>query len=61
MVAIARPTKFQPSNGVFLDFDSDCEASKVHFFLGSKMVRSACAPLARVPRSAQAENARRIG
>ena len=42
--------KLQPSNGVFLDFESDCEASKVHFFLGSKMVTSACAPSASVPR-----------
>jgi len=41
IVATARPVKLQPSNGVFFDFDRDCEASKVHFFFGSKMVTSA--------------------
>ncbi len=50
IVATTLPLKLQPSKGVFLDFECDCEASKVHFFFGSKMVTSACEPLASVPR-----------
>src|ERR1039458_9032287 len=53
IVATILPVKLQPSYGVFLDFDFDCEASKVHFFLGSKMVTSACEPGARLPRRAR--------
>src|SRR5579862_2798908 len=55
-VATARPVKFQPSNGVLRDFESDCAASKVHFFFGSKMVTSACALLASVPRPCNPNN-----
>ena len=47
---IAHPVEFEPSKGVFFDFESDSEASKIHFFLGSKIVTSACEPTARVPR-----------
>ena len=34
IVATTFPLKLQPSNGVFFDFERDCEASKVHFFFG---------------------------
>src|ERR1019366_3023480 len=53
IVATTFPVKPQPSYGVFLDFDFDCDASKVHFFFGSKMVTSACEPGARLPRPAR--------
>lgn len=40
IVATTLPVSCHPSNGVFLDLESDFAASKVHFFLGSKMVTS---------------------
>src|SRR5579864_3027831 len=49
-VAITFPCICFPSNGEFFDFECDCATWYVHFFAGSKMVTSARAPTASVPR-----------
>src|SRR5579872_842700 len=51
IVATALPVSCHLSNGVFRDFDRDFPASNVQRFFGSKMVMSACAPFASVPRA----------
>ena len=50
MVATTFPVSCQPSKGVFLDFESDLAASKVHFLFGSNTVTSATEPRTREPR-----------
>jgi len=51
MVTTAFPVKVSTSHSMFQGFDFDWVASKVHLFLGLKIVRYSCELSAKVPRS----------